>query len=164
MEKFKKIITSKTLELLVFCIIIIIVNFLKYNFDNATLFILINFINQNFWYIISLWLISFVTEIAFSQLYPFNLLGPLLEAIGSIMIIKFVLNIFKMIDLLNFIPISIHDMFNPWTSKFYSIIFIAIILFGYIKIFAKEIKNKKLKKKQVNNKKLNDEKDKLSKQ
>lgn len=92
--------------------------------------------------------------------FPLKLISPPINGANSIIIIMFVLKIFRFIDtILQDFVISLYDLFNPFASKYYAHIFVVIMLFGYAHIFFGQIfkKKKQNKIKKETNKQIDDE-------
>lgn len=156
----KKLIKKKAIELIVLVIIILGLNIAPTFIENQILSNIIVFVNQNIPFILLLWLMGAINDASASLSFPLELISPPINGANSIIIIMFILKIFKFIDtiMLDF-SISLYDLFNPFTSKYYTHIFVVIMLFGYRQIFLNRIfkKHKQRKEKKKTDKIIEEE-------
>jgi hypothetical protein len=156
----KKLIKKKAIELIVLVIIILGLNIAPTFIENQILSNIIVFVNQNIPFILLLWLMGAINDASASLSFPLELISPPINGANSIIIIMFILKIFKFIDtiMLDF-SISLYDLFNPFTSKYYTHIFVVIMLFGYGQIFLNRIfkKHKQRKEKKKTDKIIEEE-------
>ncbi|HOI18473.1 MAG TPA: hypothetical protein PLX15_01270 [Candidatus Woesearchaeota archaeon] len=121
-----------------FIVIISLVNLLSLFIKNEIFQEIVKFTNQSILIIILMAIIFFLGELFEILRFPFNLLYPLFNATGAIFMISFIQKILALIsNIVNEPMIVITDKFIPFVS---TIVFIIVIISGYIEIFISLIK------------------------
>jgi hypothetical protein len=140
-----KIFFIAFLGFLIFAILLFCLNILTNYFENNILNEVVNFLNNNFWTIVFFSIILTFGDIFNILIFPYNLPAPLLNATGSIFLIRFLFNMF------NFVTSILGILININLEKTYIlvviIVFLIILIVGYIGIFLKISKRSSEKKK-----------------
>lgn len=134
-------ILSSFIGILVFLIMIVIVNVITYYVYNPIFNQIVNFLNNNIILIILMSIFLLIGEIFYALAFPFNLPAPLFSAIGAMFIITFVVRIISLVTKL----LSNQDISGPITmiSYFvYPLVFIIVVVVGYVTIFSSMGKKK----------------------
>lgn len=161
MQKFYKsmakksvahIVFLRTFGFVIFLIVLGISNYLvKYaaisSYNEAVFFF-----NSN---ILLLFIITFtgmLSEIFWTLIFPFNLIAPIVSAVSSIFIVTFVYRIW------NFIEEYAKTGFSFPLNKIYFLVFLLVLIIGYIVVLVKflghkkELKEEKIKKREKSEK------------
>ena len=139
-----KIIIYNLISFLVFLIILGILNASLDYFDNNLLNEVIRLLNNNILLILAISIIFTIGEVFGSFRFPSNLPAPIFNAIGSIFLLNFLFKIFALVGTL-----SEMDTFDAILKVFpllYPIVFLVVLLGGYVSIFT-NIGQEKPKKK-----------------
>jgi len=138
-KKQKKTIPNKNrdLYLVSFVVFLIILGFLNISldvFDNNILFEVVRLLNNNIWLIFIFSIIFTIGEVFGSFKFPGNLPAPIFNAIGSIFLLNFLFKIFRLVG--NLSEINTFDNLTITFSFLYPIIFLLVLLGGYISILS----------------------------
>ena len=128
-----RIVLYDLVSFLVFLIILGILNASLDYFDNNILNEVVRLLNNNIWLILVFSIIFTIGEVFGALRFPSNLPAPIFNAIGSIFLLNFLFKIFALVGTLSEI-----DTFNAISNVFpllYPIIFLLVLLGGYISIF-----------------------------
>ncbi|MDP2926369.1 MAG: hypothetical protein Q8N99_08380 [Nanoarchaeota archaeon] len=129
-----KLLLAKAIALGVFLLIILILNITVYIINNQVLNEVVVFLNHNIIIIILFILLFIAASVLETLVFPYNLPGPLLNAIGGWLLVYFIFDMFNVIKKFIFVPDEI-----PIKQIYYLtsiIVFIIILVIGYIKILA----------------------------
>ena len=129
-----RIVLYDLVSFLVFLIILGILNASLDYFDNNILNEVVRLLNNNIWLILVFSIIFTIGEVFGALRFPSNLPAPIFNAIGSIFLLNFLFKIFGLVGKLSEI-----DTFDAVSNVFpllYPIIFLLVLLGGYISIFA----------------------------
>lgn len=130
------VVFSRLIGLLFFLILLAIVNIL--NFSNKVFLEIVYFLNNNLMIIIMFSIFFFFGELFSIFIFPFNLVCPIFNSIGSIFLLTFLFNILEAIGL----------SFGFLEPLIKTIVFLIVLIVGYIIIFKNLlIPKKKVKKK-----------------
>lgn len=129
------IIFSQLFGILLFLILLVILNI----FPIPNLFSpqIVSFINNNATLIIVMSLIFMLGEICYGRIFPLSLPAPLFNAIGSMFLVTFIFRIFGLIDVL--LKTNIFSLFNSLKYLIYPIVFLIVLIVGYVSIFTKVV-------------------------
>lgn len=128
-----RIVIYDLVSFLVFLIILGILNASLDYFGNNILNEVVRLLNNNIWLILVFSIIFTIGEVFGALRFPSNLPAPIFNAIGSIFLLNFLFKIFALVGTLSEI-----DTFNAISNVFpllYPIIFLLVLLGGYISIF-----------------------------
>lgn len=133
---FKSILwrtVTKTMGIIIFLVIILLLNILRVFIEISMFSEVVSFINVNIGLILLMSIIFFFGEL-FSLLdFPLNIPYPVINAIGSIFVVKFLINILGFIE--EMMNLVVFD-FAKWILYIaYPLIIIIILIVGYINIF-----------------------------
>lgn len=129
------IVLSKLFGFLIFFILLYAANFLLDMTLNPTYHQIVQFMNANIVLVVTFSLILMLGEIVDNFAFPFNLPAPFVNAIGSVYVVAFVFNIFELIEQVTLIEIygfiySLKFIISP-------LVFILVLIGGYISIFTR---------------------------
>lgn len=139
-----KIILSKLIGVMLFLIFVFFINYLGKYIESTGYHIVIRFMNNNILLLVMLSLIFMTAEIFSAIIFPFNLPAPLFNAIGAMLVIRFILNVFSLIDTL--LSERIFAIFSPLRFIIYPVVFFIVLIVGYVNIFSGLLKRKKHRK------------------
>ena len=145
------ILFSKLSGILVFLIGLAIANILNYYISNNVYHFVVNFFNINLGLIILISIILFLGELFKILFFPFNLPAPFFNAVGGVFIVTFILRIINFLEIIINIELIKYVLFLiPFA---YLLVFIIVLIVGYIKIFMElGLKSKKIEKLKKSNK------------
>jgi len=104
-------------------------------FQNPILFRVVDFFDDNMVSIIIMSFILLVGELFYVLPFPFNLPSPVISAFGSLFVINFIFNVFALADEIT--ETKIFATFEFIKYVLYIVVFLGVIVFGYIGIFFK---------------------------
>jgi len=124
-------------DLISFIVFLIILGFLNISldfFDSNILSEVVKLLNNNIWLIFVFSIIFTVGEVFGSFRFPGNLPAPIFNAIGSIFLLNFLFKIFRLVG--NLSEINTFDNLTKTFPFLYPIIFLLVLLGGYISILS----------------------------
>lgn len=113
--------------------------------DDAVFHQVVELLNDNIGLILTLFIIFLIGNIFGSLFFPFNLPAPLINAVGSMFLITFIFRVFELIDSL--IDENFFQNIEEFSFLIYPVVFIIVIVGGYITIFDHVITEERRKKK-----------------
>jgi hypothetical protein len=116
-------------------IVVVLANILTYYVSNSLFHSLVLFINENFWLLILIAIILFGGAIFNAFPFPFNLPAPIIQAIGSVFCIAFILRIFQWVD--QIASVSLYPMFWFLSFIIVPLVFLLVLASGYFEIMRK---------------------------
>lgn len=129
------IILLRLFGLVFFLILVYIANHLAFFTENPLNFQIIQFLNNNIWLIIVMSIIFLFGEVFNALVFPFNLAAPLFNASASVLLVTFLFRIFTLIDIL--LNEHIFQIFNRIAFLVYPLVFVIVLIGGYITILAR---------------------------
>lgn len=137
MEKksISRIFFSKLFGLIIFLILLAIANYLIPHIPGTIYKSIIDFFNLNLLFLIVISVIFLIGELFDAFIFPFNLPAPLFNALGGLLVAVFIFRLLDLLDIL--IRTQVFQALEPVKYLVYFIVIIAVILSGYIKIFAR---------------------------
>lgn len=128
-----KILLGSIIGFILFLLVLGVLNFLLGFIDNAIYRDFVFFLNSNLGLIVLFTLFLTVGEIFSVLIFPLNIPYPLLSAIGSIFLIRFLFNILLFVfEILN---INVVAPFNTIYYFVAVIVFLIVLVVGYLNIF-----------------------------
>ena len=124
-------------DLISFIVFLIILGFLNISldfFDSNILAEVVRLLNNNIWLIFIFSVIFTIGEVFGSFRFPGNLPAPIFNAIGSIFLLNFLFKIFRLVG--NLSEINTFDNLTKTFPFLYPIIFLLVLLGGYISILS----------------------------
>ena len=124
-------------DIVSFIVFLIILGFLNISldfFDSNILFEVVRLLNNNIWLIFVFSVIFTIEEVFGSFRFPGNLPAPIFNAIGSIFLLNFLFKIFRLVG--NLSEINTFDNLAKSFPFLYPIIFLLVLLGGYISILS----------------------------
>ncbi len=113
--------------------------------DDAVFHQVVELLNDNIGLILTLFIIFLIGNIFGSLFFPFNLPAPLINAVGGMFLITFIFRVFELIDSL--IDENFFQNIEEFSFLIYPVVFIIVIVGGYITIFDHVITEERRKKK-----------------
>jgi hypothetical protein len=129
------IVLLRLFGLVFFIIFLYIANNLAFFTENPLNYQIIQFLNNNFWLIIVMSIIFLFGEVFNALIFPFNLPAPLFNASASVLLVTFLFRIFALVDIL--LDEQIFVIFNRLAFLVYPLVFIIVLIGGYIAILVK---------------------------
>ena len=144
---------SKLIGLVLFLLILGILNYIQ--FDSLINLQVVNLLNQNLGIIIIFSILFYLGELFSVFTFPFNIPSPLFNALGGIFLTGFIFRIFYMIGyVLNQDMFFVFKYLEPLAV---TLVFLIVIISGYIKIVLDLIPKDKIEKKKSKVKQKNNE-------
>lgn len=140
-------------NLISFIVFLVILGFLNISldyFDNNILFEIVKLLNNNIWLIFVFSIIFSIAEVFECFKFPSNLPAPIFNAIGSIFLLNFLFKIFNLVG-----KISDMNTFETISKVFpflYPIVFLLVLIGGYVSILTSASWETPSKKKSSRNK------------
>ena len=139
------ILASNLVAFGIFLILLGSLNVLVKFVDDAVFHQVVELLNDNIGLILTLFIIFLIGNIFGSLFFPFNLPTPLINAVGSMFLITFIFRVFELIDSL--IDENFFQSIEEFSFLIYPVVFIIVIVGGYITIFNQVITEERRKKK-----------------
>lgn len=134
-KSFLEVLISRLIALVVFLALLASLNVLSLFFPNSIFINIVDFFNENLILLLIITLVFFISEL-FSVLYfPFNMPSPLFNAIGSLFVMNFLYNMFYFVDSMS--SLGVFSFIGDILFLLYPLIFLIILIVGYIKAFVK---------------------------
>jgi len=144
------ILLSRLIGIIVFLIIVFVANILAISMDNLLFNQSVNFLNSNIVLIIIISIIFLIGELFDALIFPFNLPAPLFNAIGSVFLVSFIFRVFMLVDLI--IEENVFRIISGFSFFVYPLVFLIVLISGYIAIFSRLAEAEKPKEKQTKGK------------
>jgi len=139
------VFVSRMIGILCFLIVVVLANILTYYVRNPLYHSGVAFLDLNFWLLLLIAIIIFVAGIFGAFPFPLNLPAPVINAIGSVFIIAFVLRVFEWVDTTT--GNNIYHYFWLLSFVIVPIVFIIVLLAGYYEIICDLWAKEKLREK-----------------
>jgi hypothetical protein len=124
---------SKVIGFVVFLILLGVTNLMIPYIQNDTFTSVVLFLDSNIKVIVIFTILLMIGELFAVLIFPFNLPAPLFSAIGSVFLVEFIFELIIFINKLTKTPMDIP--FNLLYIIVSAIVFIVILIAGYVKIF-----------------------------
>lgn len=129
------ILVERLFGLALFLFFLYLANHIGFFTQHPQFSLIIGFLNTNIWLIILMSFAFLFGEVFNALVFPLNLPAPLFNAGGGVLLVAFLLRIFSLIDVL--INENIFQVFNQIAFLLYSLVFILVLVGGYISILVK---------------------------
>ena len=149
-----KIVIYNLISFVVFLIILGFLNISFDYFDNKMLLEIVNLLNSNILLIFTFSIIFTVGEVFGSFRFPSNLPAPIFNAIGSLFLLNFLFKIFNLVG--NFSTIDTFEKLTKALLFLYPIVFLLVIIGGYVSILTGASQEIPVKKKTSKNEESHD--------
>jgi hypothetical protein len=140
------VIMSRLVGFIVFLILLYVANIIAARVDNLIFTQIVDFFNSNLVLIIIMSLFFFLGELFFVFFFPFNLPAPVFNAIASMFLVTFILRMIVALlrhgDVLRGL--------NTILFILYPLVFVLVLIGGYITIFFHEAEDEKMRKEENN--------------
>ena len=133
-----KITLERTLGFVIFLGMLYVANLLSGQIQSQLFQQTVQFLNSNIMLIIAFSVIFFFGEIFFNLIFPFSLPAPIINAVGAMYLLNFIFNSFTLIETV--LEMSIFGIFRSLSFLIYPIVFVAVLVGGYIAIFVRLFK------------------------
>ena len=94
------IIALRIFGLLLFLFLLYIANNLSFFTDNPLNYQVILFLNSQIWLLVLITIAFLIGEIFNALIFPLNLPAPLFNAVGAVLLVGFLINLFALFDIL----------------------------------------------------------------
>lgn len=122
--------------IIVFLVLLVILSYLASYFHNAFLLGFVELLMDNLTLIITMGIVFMVADIFFSFQYPFNLPGPLISGLGSLLVVSLIFILLNFFD--RFYGPGMSAMFLNVKTILYLLVFFIVVITGYVRIFYPE--------------------------
>ena len=145
MARVTEVLLSQFFRVLAIIIIIFIANILLLFFNNPILEDIVRFLNTNIFLIIFISLFFFLASLVWIYGTPLLLLSPIFERLSSAFLVEFLIRFIVLLD--TYIGSGIGEVLDAYAFYIELIVFILVLLFGYISISnRKTVREKRLLK------------------
>lgn len=128
-KSFGWVFASRMIGIICLLIVIVLANILTFYIPNPFFHEGVSFINENFWLLLLIAVILFAGAIFRVFPFPLNLPAPIIQAIGSVFCIAFILRLFQWID-----PVTLYPMFWYLSFIIVPLVFLIVLAGGYYRI------------------------------
>lgn len=122
--------------IIVFLVLLVILGYLASYFHNAFLLGFVSLLVDNLPLIIMMGIVFMVADIFSSFRYPFNLPGPLISGLGSLLVVSLIFILLDFFDL--WYGPAMPAMFLNTKYILYLLVFFIVVITGYVRIFSTE--------------------------
>ncbi len=122
--------------IIVFLVLVVILGYLASCFHNAFLLGFVGLLVDNLTLILTIGIVFMVADIFFSFHYPFNLPGPLISGLGSLLVVSLIFILLDFFD--RWYGHGMSAMFLNFKTIFYLLVFFIVVITGYVRIFSPE--------------------------
>ncbi|MCD4768351.1 MAG: hypothetical protein K8R34_17840 [Methanosarcinales archaeon] len=126
------IIALRIFGLLLFLFLLYIANNLSFFTDNPLNYQIILFLNSQVWLLVLITFVFLIGEIFNALIFPLNLPAPLFNAVGAVLLVGFLINLFALFDIL--VDNNIFHFLDALSFIIYPFVFIIVLIGGYILI------------------------------
>lgn len=123
---------SRMIGIICFLIVVVLANILTFYVLNQVFQSLVTFINVHFWLLLLIAIIFFVADIFGAFPFPLNVPAPLINAIGIVFCIAFILRVFQWVDSVMFT--NLYQTFWLISFLIVPLVFIIVLTGGYFTI------------------------------
>ena len=123
---------SRMIGIICFLIVVVLANILTFYVSNQVFQSLVTFINVHFWLLLLIAIIFFVADIFGAFPFPLNVPAPLINAIGIVFCIAFILRVFQWVDSVMFT--NLYQTFWLISFLIVPLVFIIVLTSGYFTI------------------------------
>jgi len=113
-------------------IVVVLANILTHYVSTPVFNSGVSFINENFWLLILIAVILFGGALFNALPFPFNLPAPIIQAIGSVFCIAFVLRVFQWVDTV--VSTNLYPLFWYLSFIIVPLVFLIVLASGYYEI------------------------------
>ncbi len=128
------IIFSRLISIIAFFLLVATINYMSDYITNPTFGAIAVFLDANMMFVVLIAVLFLIAEIFDALRFPFNLPAPLFNSLGAVSLISFIFAIVALVD-----TITDKDFSSAliWLTPFiYPLVFIIILILGYLSIFA----------------------------
>jgi hypothetical protein len=137
------ILLSRLIGLTIFLIVLAVLNYMTGFVDVHIFQQVVYFLNDNILLILLVTLALLIGELFSNQIFPFNLPAPIFNATGGVFLVMFIFRILELIESLA--EKNIFQIFRGLSPLAYAIVFVIVLIGGYIVIFVRLFKKEKEK-------------------
>jgi hypothetical protein len=127
-----RFIMSWVYGILVLILLIFLINIISYFVAIPITTDLVHFVNSNIILLIIISFLFFLGSLFYYIGFPINLLFPIADGIGGALVVYFIINLIVLLD--KYAGSGIGNAILPFSWIFSVVIFIIILIFGYISI------------------------------
>jgi hypothetical protein len=140
------IIFTRLVGLLLFLLLLYFLDYLKAYIDSSIYRQSVDFLKENIVLIVSMAVIYAAGEVFGSLMFPLDLPAPIIDAVASVFLVKFV---FRILSFLGEITgESVFNVFSSFEAIVYPTVFILVLVFGYFSIFGRLFSGRKKRHKE----------------
>ncbi|MBN2421822.1 hypothetical protein JXB41_01230 [Candidatus Woesearchaeota archaeon] len=134
MKRISGIIVKNILGIILFLFVLFLISFMTDQVNIEILSDVVGFLNKNALLLIILTLLFMTSEIFNVFKFPLNLPWPIFNAFGSLYLTRFIFNIFDLVNILT--NVSLSWLFEIIKVPLYPIIFLTVLICGYLNLFS----------------------------
>ena len=137
MEKrsITKALMGRVWGLLIFFILVIAANIAISYVSNDIYRQAVMFLNTNILFLLGITIVLTIGEVFGLLIFPLNLIGPIFNALGAVLITAFLVRVLNLVD--SFVPADIVGHIYYFIPLIYVIVFLIALIGGFVKIFVK---------------------------
>ncbi len=140
-KEFAYAALSKVIGFIIFLVLLAAVNILAPYINNQLFSSVVSFLNSNIWLIIAFVVVLLIGELFGYLFFPLNIPSPLFNAVGAVLLVQFIFNIISFVISLS--GVSIPLPMNTIEIITIIIVFVAVLVVGYIDIIRDATKPRK---------------------
>ena len=129
------IVFKRAISFLIFIILLFCMRFLIPLANNGFFTAIVSFLEGSIWVLFMATLFLMLGELFDELLFPLNLPAPILSAAGSLFVLSFIFGLFSLISQLTDSSFLLN--IQPFYSLIYLIVFLLVLITGYLDIFSK---------------------------
>ena len=126
------VFATRMIAIISLLIVVVLANILTHYVSNPVFNSGVSFINENFWLLILIAVILFGGALFNALPFPFNLPAPIIQAIGSVFCIAFVLRVFQWVDTV--VSTNLYPLFWYLSFIIVPLVFLIVLASGYYEI------------------------------
>ena len=141
------IIISWFFVLLGIIILVVLANFIAYVAPSQVILDFVAFLNGNVWLLILSSVFFYLGALFYSFGFPINILTPPSDGVGSVFIVAFLINLIVVTDIYS--GIGIGYVLKSYSLIIYIVVFILVVLLGYVAVMQRHQKIREHKKRKM---------------
>jgi len=142
-QSFFSVVITGFLGILFFLILVGILNIVAIYVDNHIYLTIVSFVNRNILLLLLISVIIFIANIFEVFIFPFNIVYPIINAVGAVFWVVFIFRALKLVSQLT--GEHIHAIFFPFYLLALVLVPVIVLIVGYIHIFVRLIPKRKKK-------------------
>ena len=123
-------IVSFIINALIIILLVFLVNVLAIFSPSNFTSNLVSFLNSNILLLLAISFLFFLGRFFYGFGLPINLITPVVEALGSVFLVAFIINLVELLD--KYVDTGVGSVLSSLSSIIYFIVFVLVVIFGYL--------------------------------